>query len=258
MAEVLDESTNLEAQTVNIYRTSATVKGGRRFSFGALVVAGDHRGKVGFGYAKSPEVPNAIEKAQKHAKQGLTVPPHGGLDHPPRGQGPGRRLHRPLLPASPGTGVVAGATVRAVLEMAGITDCLTKVYGSNNKLNVVRATFDAIDRLRKRETVAELRGVEIETSDIEERIERGRRFMPKTTGEKMAGPVNTIGQDRGRGGGRGGRGGRGGGGRGGFGGGGRGGPPQQAPAPAAAPAAPADAPAAPAGDAPKADAPKPE
>lgn len=235
MAEVLDESTNLEAQTVNIYRSSATVKGGRRFSFGALVVAGNHRGRVGYGYAKSTEVPNAIEKAQKHAKQDLTDLPMAGSTIPHEVQGSSGASSVRLLPASPGTGVVAGATVRAVLEMAGITDCLTKVYGSNNKLNVVRATFDAISQLRKRELVAELRGVEIETSDIEQRIERGQRFMPKTTGEKMAGPVNTIGQDRGRGGGRGGRGGRGGGGRGGFGGGGRGGPPQ-----APAPSAPAD------------------
>jgi small subunit ribosomal protein S5 len=238
MAEVLDESTNLEAQTVNIYRTSATVKGGRRFSFGALVVAGDHRGKVGFGYAKSPEVPNAIEKAQKHAKQGLKHLPMAGNTIPHEVQGRAGASSVRLVPASPGTGVVAGATVRAVLEMAGITDCLTKVYGSNNKLNVVRATFDAIAQLKTRESVAELRGVEIETSDIEERIERGRRFMPKTSGEKMAGPVNTIGQDRNqRGGGRG----RGGGGRG-----GRGGPRDSAPQPQPAPAS--ETPAEPAGE----------
>ena len=232
MAEVLDESTNLEAQTVNIYRTSATVKGGRRFSFGAPVVAGDHRGKVGFGYAKSPEVPNAIEKAQKHAKQGLKSLPMAGSTIPHEVKGRAGASTVLLLPASPGTGVVAGATVRAVLEMAGITDCLTKVYGSNNKLNIVRATFDAIEKLQTRESVAELRGVEIDTSDIEERIERGRRYMPKTVGEKMAGPVNTIGQDRNqRGGGRrGGGGGRGRGGPRGGGGGGGGDAPQQAPA----------------------------
>ena len=249
MAEVLDESTNLESQTVNIYRSSATVKGGRRFSFGALVVAGDHRGKVGYGYAKSPEVPNAIEKAQKHAKRGLTSIQMAGKTIPHEVQGRSGASTVRLLPASPGTGVVAGATVRAVLEMAGITDCLTKVYGSNNKLNIVRAAFDGLAQLRTREQVAELRGVEIETSDIEQRIERGQRFMPQTAGEKMAGPVNTIGQDRGRGGGRGGRGGRGGGGgrggpRGGGGGGGQ-------PAPAAAPAA--DKPAGDTPEAPKAE-----
>jgi len=144
MAEVLDESTNLESQTVNIYRTSATVKGGRRFSFGALVVAGDHRGKVGFGYAKSTEVPNAIEKAQKHAKRGLTTVPMAGNTIPHEAVGRAGASTVRLIPASPGTGVVAGATVRATLEMAGVTDCLTKVYGSNNKLNTVRATVDGI------------------------------------------------------------------------------------------------------------------
>lgn len=234
MAEVLDESTNLESTTVNIYRTSATVKGGRRFSFGALVIAGDHRGKVGYGYAKSTEVPTAIEKAQKEARMSLQKVPMAGKTIPHEVQGRFGASTVRLLPASPGTGVVAGATVRAVLEMAGITDCLTKVYGSNNKLNVVKATLAGMNQLMNREGIAELRGVEITTTDIEERIERGQRFMPKTTGEKMAGPVNTIGQER-RGGGRGGRGGRGGGGRGGRGGFGRGPAPQQAeqPAPAA-------------------------
>lgn len=214
MAEVLDESTNLESHTVNIYRTSATVKGGRRFSFGALVVAGDHRGKVGYGYAKSTEVPNAIEKAQKEARQNLRRVPMAGKTIPHEVEGRFGATTVRLLPASPGTGVVAGATVRAVLEMAGITDCLSKVYGSNNKLNVVKATLDGIARLRTRELVAELRGVEITTTDIEERIDRGQRFMPKTTGEKMQGPVNTVGQERRA---AGGRGGRRGGGRGGFG-----------------------------------------
>ncbi|MEX0876846.1 MAG: hypothetical protein WD114_05250 [Phycisphaerales bacterium] len=139
-----------------------------------------------------------------------------------------------LMPASPGTGVVAGGTVRAVLEMAGITDCLTKCTGSTSKLNTVKAVLDGLGQLRTRENIAELRGVEITTSDIEERIERGSRFMPvmKENAERMAAPVNTVGQDRGRGGGgRGGRGGRGGGGGGGRGG--RGGAPQRPePAPA--------------------------
>jgi small subunit ribosomal protein S5 len=123
------------------------------------------------------------------------------------------------MPASPGTGVVAGGTVRAVMEIAGISDCLTKCTGSTSKLNTVRAVIDGLSKLRTREQIAELRGVEITTSDIEERIERGSKFMPtKIEGDKMAAPVNTVGQDRGgRGGGRGGRGGRGGG-RGGRGG----------------------------------------
>lgn len=245
MAEFLDDSQGIESHTVNIYRTAATVKGGRRFSFGALVVIGDRKGKVGFGYGKSNEVPNAIEKSQKYARRSMISVPMAGTTLPHEAEGRFAACRVRLIPASPGTGVVAGGTVRAVLEMAGITDCLTKCYGSTNKLNVVKAVFDAIDQLQTREQIATLRGVQIETTDIEERIKKGQRFAPKMTEdtERMKGPVNIVGQDS-----RGGRGGRGGGGgRGGRGGGGgRGGPGRGRPdsAPAAAPAAPpADAPA---------------
>ncbi|MFT5423062.1 MAG: small subunit ribosomal protein S5 [Phycisphaerales bacterium] len=261
MAEFLDDSQGIESHTVNIYRTAATVKGGRRFSFGALVVIGDRKGKVGFGYGKSNEVPNAIEKSQKYARKSMISVPMAGSTFPHEVEGRFAACRVRLVPASPGTGVVAGGTVRAVLEMAGITDCLTKCYGSTNKLNVVKAVFDAIGQMQTREQIATLRGVDIETTDIEERIKRGQRFAPKMAedSERMKGPVNTVGQDsrggrggRGGGGGGGGRGGRGGG------GGGRGGPGRGRPdsAPAAAPAAaPAGdtpaAPAAPSGDAPK-------
>ncbi len=249
MAQMIEETGSLDSDTLKIYRTAATVKGGRRFSFGALVVVGDRKGRVGFGYGKSVEVPQAIEKAEKYAKRNLASIPMAGKTLPHEVEGRFSSSIVRLVPASPGTGVVAGGTVRKILELAGITDCLTKSFGSNNQLNLVRAVFDGIEKLRLREDVAELRGVEIDTTDIEQRIERGQRFMPEPSesGEKMRGPVNTIGQDRGRGGrgGRGGgRGGRGGG-RGGFGGGPRGGDaPQQAPA--------ADAPApAEGGEAPK-------
>lgn len=236
MPDILEEKSNLDSHTVGIYRTAATVKGGRRFSFGALVVVGDRRGKIGYGYAKSPEVPTAIEKAEKHAKRNLMSVPMAGTTIPHEVIGRACASQVKILPASPGTGVVAGGTVRAVLEMAGITDCLSKCTGSTGKLNTVKAVLDGLSQLRTREDIAELRGIEITTSDIEERIERGQRFMPvKTEGTtKMAAPVNTIGQDRGRGGGRGGRGG---------GRGGRGGPRGGAPAPAAAPAAEGGAPA---------------
>ena len=210
MAEVLDEASHLEASTVNIYRTAATVKGGRRFSFGALVVVGDHRGKVGYGYAKSKEVPAAIEKAQKHARRVLASVPMTGKTIPHEVEGRFGASRVRLIPASPGTGVVAGGTVRTVLEMAGITDCLTKCYGSTNKLNVVKAVFAGIEQLQLRQDIASLRGVEITTTDIEQRVEKGQRFMPKTSGQKMQGPVNTVGQERRGGGGRGGRGGGGG------------------------------------------------
>jgi len=247
MAEMLDESKNLESTTVGIYRTAATVKGGRRFSFGALVVIGDRKGKVGYGYAKSTEVPTAIEKAQKYAKRSLTTVPMAGTTLPHEIEGRACASKVRLMPASPGTGVVAGGTVRAVLEIAGVTDCLTKCTGSTGKLNTVKAVIDGLSKLRTREQIAELRGVEIITTDIEQRIERGAKFMPTLSenSEKMAAPVNTIGQDRGRGG-RGGRGGGGGrGGRGGRGGGDRG-APQGAPASAPAPTeTPAPAPAAP-------------
>lgn len=223
MAEVLDEQSHLKSTTVEIYRTSTTVKGGRRFSFGALVVIGDGRGKVSYGYAKSTEVPLAIEKAQKTARRGMVAVPMAGATVPHEVEGRYSASTVRLIPASPGTGVVAGGTIRSILEMAGFRDCLTKCYGSTNKLNVVKATFAAVEKLRMREQVAELRGVEITTTDIEERIKAGQRFMPTQTGEKMKAPVNTIGQDR-RGG-RGGRGGQGGrGGRGGDRGGDRGGP----------------------------------
>lgn len=233
MADFHDESKPYESHTVGIFRTAATVKGGRRFSFGALVIVGDRAGKIGYGYAKSPEVPTAIEKAEKHARQNMISIPMTGstLPHETKGRNCASKVI--LMPASPGTGVVAGGTVRSVLEMAGVTDCLTKSTGSNSKINVVKAVFDGLTQLRTREQIADLRGISIETSDIEERVKRGQRFMPTQAGEgeKMVAPVNTVGQDRQ--GGRGGRGGRGGG-RGGPRGGGRGGPRQDAPA--AAPA----------------------
>lgn len=239
MPEILEETGSLDSDTVAIYRTSTTVKGGRRFSFGALVVVGDRKGRVGYGYGKSNEVPNAIEKAEKYAKRNLISIPMAGKTLPHEVEGRFSASQVRLLPASPGTGVVAGVTVRKVLELAGITDCLSKCYGSTNKLNAVKACFAGLQQLRTRENIAELRGVTIETTDIEERIKRGARFMPKPVagGERMRGPVNTIGQDRGRGGrpggGRGGpRGGGGGGGR------GRGRPGEHGPATESAPAEP--------------------
>ena len=244
MAEMLDESSHLESTTINVYRTAATVKGGRRFSFGALVVIGDRRGKVGYGYGKSNEVPAAIEKAQKAAKRSLIEIPRAGdtLNHEVQGKFLTTQVR--LLPASPGTGVIAGNTVRAVLELAGFRDVLTKCYGSTNSMNVVKAVFDGLAQVRTREDIAALRGVEIETTDIEERVAKGKRFMPESSEatEKAKGPVNTMGQRNQRGG----RGGRGGGGRGGPGG-GRGGPGgggQDRGASAPAPAPAGDTPAA--------------
>ncbi|MBX3389877.1 MAG: 30S ribosomal protein S5 [Phycisphaeraceae bacterium] len=212
MPEILDEASSIESTTVGVFRTSATVKGGRRFSFGALVVVGDRKGRVGFGYGKSNEVPQAVEKAQKYAKRAMSDVPMAGRTLPHEVEGKFGASKVRLIPASPGTGVVAGSTIRAILEMAGITDCLTKCYGNTNSFNIVKACFDGIDRLRKREEVADARGVKIDTTEIEKKIEKGKAFVSTAKGEKMKGPVNTIGQERrggrGGGGGRGGRGGR--------------------------------------------------
>ncbi|MBS0186769.1 MAG: 30S ribosomal protein S5 [Planctomycetes bacterium] len=208
MPEILDEASSIESTTVGVFRTSATVKGGRRFSFGALVVVGDRKGRVGFGYGKSNEVPQAVEKAQKYAKRAMSEVPMAGRTLPHEVEGKFGASKVRLIPASPGTGVVAGSTIRAILEMAGITDCLTKCYGNTNAFNIVKACFDGIDQLRRREEVAEARGIKIDSTDIEKKIEKGKAFVSSSKGEKMKGPVNTIGQER-RGG-RGGQGGRGG------------------------------------------------
>jgi len=238
MPEIIDQSSHIESTTVAVDRTSATVKGGRRFSFGALVVVGDRRGRVAFGYGKSNEVPNAVEKAQKYARKAMKSVPMSGSTIPHEVEGKFSSSKVRLVPAAPGTGVVAGGTVRAILEMAGVTDCLTKCYGSTNKRNVVKAVFDGLARLRQPARIAEIRGVTLGPTEIENKIERGKRFMPVASSrEKARGPVNNVGDDRkGRGGrGRGPRRDRGGGG----GGGDSQGAPQGAGPAGAAPGAPA-------------------
>lgn len=212
MAEFLEDSNSLESTTVAINRTATTVKGGRRMSFSALVVVGDRNGRVGVGYGKGRGVPAAIEKSQKDAKKNLfDVKVKGGtLPHEVKGRSCASTVK--LIPAAPGTGVIAGGTVRAVLEMAGIKDCLTKAYGSTNKINLCRAVVDALKMLRTREEVAALRGVEIETSTVDEMLIAAKRFMteaetsgPKT---KAAAPQNNVGKGKGGRRERGGRGGR--------------------------------------------------
>ncbi len=177
MQRVQDKVGDIEFHTIGVYRTSATVKGGRRFSFGALVVGGDRNGRVGYGYGKANEVPAAIEKAQKEAKRSLMPIARLGttIHHEVNGTFGSAQVR--MLPATPGTGVVAGATVRAVLEMAGVTDCMTKCYGSTNARNVVKAIFDGLGALRSPAEVAQLRGVELGETAI-----AGRIGKAKTTG----------------------------------------------------------------------------
>jgi small subunit ribosomal protein S5 len=137
------------------------VKGGRRFSFGVLVVVGDRAGTVGIGYGKANEVPQAVEKGIKEAKKALHKIVLAGRTIPHQITGKHRATKITLVPASPGTGVIAGSSARAVLEFAGIQDVLTKIYGSTSAKNVLKATLDGLLKLRSKEMVESLRGVTI-------------------------------------------------------------------------------------------------
>jgi len=152
----------VESSVVRIYRCSKVVKGGRTFSFGALVVAGDRKGQVGIGYGKANEVPSAVEKATKDARRSMFRVNLKGSTIPHSVKGTSGASTVVLVPARPGTGVTAGKSVRPCLELSGITDILTKAYGSTSPKNLVKATMAALNQLQNREQVEQNRGVELE------------------------------------------------------------------------------------------------
>lgn len=178
MAEMMmEDSGTMQSTTVGVYRTAATVKGGRRFSFSSLVVVGDRQGRIGLGYGKANQVPAAIEKAQKEARRKMRgYPVHGStIPHTVTGRFGAAKVR--LIPASPGTGIIAGAAVRAPLELLGIQDCLTKAYGSTNPKNLIKAVIDGLTQLRTKEMAQALRGVELEQTAVEAFLEKSKAAL---------------------------------------------------------------------------------
>jgi small subunit ribosomal protein S5 len=148
-------------KVVQIRRCACVVKGGRRFSFTALVVVGDGQGRVGYGYGKGGEVPIAVEKAVKSANRTMMRVSMLGTTVPHQVIGAFGTSKVMFMPANPGTGIIAGDCLRAISEAAGMRDVLTKVRGSSNPLNVVKAAFAALKQLRTRDEIARLRGVKV-------------------------------------------------------------------------------------------------
>jgi small subunit ribosomal protein S5 len=162
-----EDKSGLTEKVVFINRCAKVVKGGRRFSFSALIVAGDRKGQVGCGFGKANEVSEAIRKASESAKKSLikVAVRENTIPHEVTGEHGGGRVL--LRPASPGTGVIAGGGVRAVVEAAGIRDVLAKSLGSNNHANVVKATLAALAQLRLRESIYAIRGLRVPAVQVE-------------------------------------------------------------------------------------------
>ena len=177
-----EDKSGIDSNTVGVYRTAATVKGGRRFSFSAMIVCGDRKGRVGLGYGKANQVPNAIEKAQKKAKRVMRKFPLTGTTIPHEVTGRFGACTVRLVPASPGTGVIAGAAVRAILDLVGVQDCLSKAYGSTNNKNLTKAVINGLSQLRSRETVQSLRKVELEKT----RTEQSQEAAPGVVEEEVS------------------------------------------------------------------------
>ncbi len=162
MSEETVQEPEFEEVVVKINRTAKVVKGGRRFSFSALVVLGNRDGKVGYGFGKANDVPSSVEKAVKDAGKNLVDVARKGSTIPHKIIGRFGAARVILLPAAEGTGVSAGAAVRAPVELAGIRDILTKSFGTNNPVNLVKATIDGLRRGKTIEEVEQLRGVKIQ------------------------------------------------------------------------------------------------
>ncbi len=156
-----DDGSGFEENVVKVNRCAKVMKGGRRFSFSAMVVVGNKDGRVGFGFGKARGVPNAVDKGVKEARKSLIRVPLVGTTIPHEITARFESSIVRMVPAAPGTGIVAGAPVRAVLELAGVKDVLTKNYGSTNSMNVVKAAFEGLKGLRSKDEVATLRGVSL-------------------------------------------------------------------------------------------------
>ncbi|EGR5062089.1 30S ribosomal protein S5 [Vibrio cholerae] len=157
------QANDLQEKLIAVNRVSKTVKGGRIMSFTALTVVGDGNGRVGFGYGKAREVPAAIQKAMEKARRSMVTIAlnEGTLHHPVKGRHSGSKVY--MQPAAEGTGVIAGGAMRAVLEVAGVHNVLSKAYGSTNPINIVRATIDALVDVKSPEMVAAKRGLTVES-----------------------------------------------------------------------------------------------